>query len=440
MFRKLFVCTIAAVLLVTTYIPFNSAMVVEANTGEELKKQMQELQKQRSELEDEASRKKEELSNIENEIKEISSEIQALDEEVAVTSNNIENKKEEINETEESINDLKEEISELEERIAERDELLKSRARHMYKNGGVVSYLEVIFGARSFGDFLERVNAVSQIARQDRNILEQHYEDKIAVEEAKTNLENDLAALQEQKEELEQLKAQLDNQLKEKEKLISKLEDEQLELEDYIFTIEEEEKLAKAQEEAIAQELKRWEEEQRRLEEERRKAEEEARRKAELAQRQKEQQNQQQQTEQPKQTVSKGKLFRPANGSITSGFGMRVHPITGKNKPHNGIDISSNGGTDIYAAASGTVSFAGYMRGFGNTVIITHIIDGQTVHTLYAHLASYNVSNGQQVSRGQRIATMGTTGTSTGVHLHFEVRVGNNYWYYATPRNPMEYL
>ncbi|MBS1704610.1 MAG: peptidoglycan DD-metalloendopeptidase family protein [Armatimonadetes bacterium] len=123
-----------------------------------------------------------------------------------------------------------------------------------------------------------------------------------------------------------------------------------------------------------------------------------------------------------------GRFVRPVNGSITSGFGSRYHPILHRRKMHTGIDFGASTGTPIRAAASGTVISVGYTGGYGNAVIISH---GGGLSTLYGHCSRLYVRSGQQVSAGQLIAAVGSTGLSTGPHLHFEVRKN------GTPVNPM---
>jgi murein DD-endopeptidase MepM/ murein hydrolase activator NlpD len=119
------------------------------------------------------------------------------------------------------------------------------------------------------------------------------------------------------------------------------------------------------------------------------------------------------------------------NVRFTSGFGNRRDPKTGRTRMHNGVDFAGPRGTAIHATSEGTVITAGWEGGYGNTVVIRHAFG---IETLYAHLSSIDVRVGQRVSRGDRIGGMGTTGRSTGVHLHYEVRLG------GTPVNPMTYI
>jgi murein DD-endopeptidase MepM/ murein hydrolase activator NlpD len=126
-----------------------------------------------------------------------------------------------------------------------------------------------------------------------------------------------------------------------------------------------------------------------------------------------------------------GSMIWPVNGTVTSGYGYRIHPILGKRILHTGIDIAASSGTSIWAADGGAVIYATWVSGYGNTVAIDH---GGGISTLYAHQSSMAVSVGQTVKKGQVIGYVGSTGYSTGPHLHFEVRVN------GTPVDPMGYL
>ncbi len=121
----------------------------------------------------------------------------------------------------------------------------------------------------------------------------------------------------------------------------------------------------------------------------------------------------------------------PISGGVSSGYGYRVHPIYGTRRLHTGLDVSGGSGTPIAAAKAGTVLSAGWRGGYGNAVVISH---GGGITTLYAHQSQLNVSTGQQVGRGDIVGWVGSTGASTGPHLHFEVRVN------GSPVDPRPYL
>jgi len=125
-----------------------------------------------------------------------------------------------------------------------------------------------------------------------------------------------------------------------------------------------------------------------------------------------------------------GTFVWPAQGSISDGYGYRIHPLTGRQAFHTGIDIAADAGTPIRAARAGTVGFAGWLHGYGNTVILDHP-DG--TRTLYAHASRLEVREGKRVAQGEVIARVGSTGNSTGPHLHFEIIAGR-------PIDPEPYL
>ncbi|NLW43873.1 MAG: M23 family metallopeptidase [Syntrophomonadaceae bacterium] len=134
-----------------------------------------------------------------------------------------------------------------------------------------------------------------------------------------------------------------------------------------------------------------------------------------------------------KKTVSRsGSNFGIVRGGrLTSNFGTRVHPVTGKSKFHKGIDVAAPHGSPVYAYSSGTVIYSGYMSGYGNLIAISH---GNGMVTRYGHLSARYVKVGQKVSTGQKIGAVGSTGVSTGPHLHFEVLINGSF------KNPLKYL
>lgn len=423
--RKLSLVVVAGAVAVGTILPTSGYQIAFANS--EIQKQIQDIQSEREETKKEAAKKEAELAKVEEEQQQVRAEIEKLDHEVADTNEKIEEKNEEIEEVSEHIKQLEEEIKILEERIAERDELLKERARSMYQNGGSISYLEVILGSKSFGDFLDRVSALSMIAQQDRNILDAHIADQLQLEETKALVEEQLAKLEEKLIQLEELMEKLEAQKKEKDKKMNQLIVLGEDLHADLGELEGMDEILRLQEQAAKKELAAWQERERQAELER------------------------QQKDLPSRSgggspstgetpaATSGTFQRPASGRVSSPFGMRTHPVYGGQRLHAGMDIANSTGTPIVAAEAGTVIVAEYRRSFGNTVMISHVVDGKSVTTLYAHLNSIQVSAGNSVSRGQQIGTMGATGTATGPHLHFEVHPGG-YRGAGSAVNPANYL
>ncbi|WP_017726279.1 murein hydrolase activator EnvC family protein [Halalkalibacterium ligniniphilum] len=412
-----------------------STLLSEANlafANPSLENQISDVQRERQEKQSEAKQKEEEIHKVEQEMDDIGSEIEKIDHEVAETSQKVRNKRAEIEEVQNHIEQLKEEIVILEERIAERDELLKERARSMYQNGGSVNYLEVILGAKSFGDFLDRVSALSVIAQQDRNILDAHIQDQRQLEETKTLVEEELQKLEGHLVELEELMAQLEEQRKEKDRLMARLQERENELHADLGELEDADRILRQQEAALKQELEAYKERQRQAAER-----EEAERQRQAAQ------AQTSRSTGPSHSapaVSNSGFMMPATGTITSHWGPRA---TFGGRMHYGIDIGKNGRTGdvpVVAVYDGTVIRSYYSESYGNTVLIAHNLNGQSITTLYAHLEDRRVFDGQRVSKGQVLGNMGNTGRSYGPHLHFEVHEGS--WNQAKSNavNPMKYL
>ncbi len=378
---------------------------VEANST--LQKKIKSIQEERDENQAELEQKEREIKEIEQKMKLLNDEIKVIDHQTATTNQQIREKDKEIESTKERIEDLLADIQQLEERIAERDDLLKSRVRSMYKNGGSVNYLEVILGSRSFGDLVNRISALSTIAQQDRNILEAHHHDKLAVEAAKSQMEEELIALEGQLTDLEGLKAKLDQQRKDKDRVMGQLKQEEGALHAELGELEEADEILAAQEKAMQQELIAWQERQKRIEEERKRQQEAAARSG--------------QTHAAPPVTAAGTFMRPTTGNITSPYGWRWGSM------HHGIDIGKggrSGDVHVVAVEAGTVIRSYYSASYGNTVMISHNVEGQVITTLYAHLENRFVSDGQRVEKGQLLGYMGNTGRSFGPHLHFEVHEG----------------
>ncbi|MNM62893.1 Murein DD-endopeptidase MepM [compost metagenome] len=282
----------------------------------------------------------------------------------------------------------------------------------MYTDGAV-SYLDVLLSSTSFADFLERADSLQAIANQDHVLLEDHKHDKELIIEQQDQLEKDYTKVKSLYADAESRKSILEEKEKEKQQLIAK----------YYAEIEESDDISEEQEQLLVQL---------------------ATKRAELEKEKNKLKAAQVYTYKRSSSGSSGSsggftgnggsMSLPVSGArLSSGYGTRVHPITGKVKTHTGVDLAASEGTDIHAAEGGVVIVAEWWSGYGNTVIIDH---GDNVWTLYGHIRNggIKVEKGEQVKKGQKIAEVGSTGNSTGPHCHFEVRINGN------PVDPTPYL
>ncbi|WP_339318613.1 peptidoglycan DD-metalloendopeptidase family protein [Paenibacillus sp. FSL R10-2734] len=341
-----------------------------------------------------------------------------------------------ISDTEVSLNVTATELDKAEARVASREEVLGSRVRLMYTDGAV-SYLDVLLSSTSFADFLDRADSLKMIVDQDQELLVQHKLDKQTVVEKKQELEGQYAQAKQLYTSLEQQRSLLKEKEAEKQELIA-FYDKQIQEGDELSE-EQNEKLVKLASERSALETQK---DKIKAEEAARKAAaakaEAARRAAAAAKKAAASKGSSSSSSSSSETAYAGGdgpfLLPVGSARISSPFGPRTHPITGeRGKVHTGVDFAVGQGTNIHAADSGTVILAEWWSGYGYCVIIDH---GGGVWTLYGHIrkGGIKVSNGDRVNRGDVIAESGSTGNSTGPHLHFEVRIDGK------PVNPMPYL
>lgn len=412
-----------------------------------MQKEKNELQNQRSGINAEINEKKSQIGELQNEQQKLNDQVKKLDFAVSDAEQKIEAKNAEIAQTTGEIEQLKVEIAELMKRIEQRNELLKDKARSFQENGGTVNYIDVLLGAQSFSDFVDRVSAVTTIVQADKDILEQHRKDKLDLETKQQQVEDKLNSLKEMKKELEVLKANLNSQIKEKNQLMSTLKHEEEQMHAETVEMGEAADILAAQEAAMAQaialEKKRQAEvaaeQARQAELERQRAAAAA---AAAAKAKSSGGSSSSSTPDPAPApvvsappASGGMIQMPANGRISSGLGTRWGSF------HAGVDIANSGSNvPIHAAADGVVIRSYYSSSYGNCIFVAHSINGQTWTTVYAHMSSRSVGNGAVVNRGQRIGTMGNTGQSYGQHLHFELHKGS--WNAAKSNavNPLAYM
>lgn len=294
---------------------------------------------------------------------------------------------------------LNAELYQAEVELENQTKTLKTRLRVVHEEG-ISSYLKILFSSESIFDFVYNFEVIKQISEYDNKVLKEIEVKKAEIEKAKAELQ---VIIDEEAAKKQAQQAKVDEVRKEEEKY------QQLQME-IAGNIEEYQKkldAAEAEEQRIRNEL------------------------AELA-RQEELKRQQKNGGVPTQSSVKGNgsMIWPASGTITSEFNPnRLHPIFKTVRAHRGIDIGVPTGTPVYAAASGTVIKSLYNGSYGYYVAIDH---GGGIVTLYAHNSQLLVSAGQTVTQGQTIAKAGSTGNSTGPHVHFEVQVNGSV---VNPRN-----
>lgn len=427
-----------------------------ADTLSDLKNQQQQLEKKQETLNSNIQETDGKINLNVSKIDQIMAQIKTLDTKILDTEAKITEVLNQIELTTTEIEKLRASIDALVIKIEERDALLKERIRAVQVSGGSVSYIDVLLGANSFVDFIDRFSAVNTLMEADRSILEEQANDKRALEEQRASVEKKLKEQEARKAQLVELKASLDAQKNSKNTLVDQLEVEQSKLTeqkvgleghlDEVLNVSQDvQNKITAEQVRIAEIARKAAEEKKRQEaaERQRQADAESQRQA-AAKSQNQSRSQQStsgsSTYKAAPVVSSGSWTKPASGTFTSSYGTRIHPISGVRKTHYGIDIANSTGTPAVSAADGIVSYAGPFSTYGNVVMVTHSIDGQTFTSLYAHLSRISVSVGQSVSKGQQIGAIGTTGNSTGPHLHFEIHVGNWEGMDKNSVNPLRYI
>lgn len=318
-------------------------------------------------------------------------EIEELDKKLSKSDERYEKYSAKLEKVQKKITKTEKDLKEAEESRKNQYKIMSKRIKFLYENGNT-AYLEIIFEAKSFQEFMTKMEYVSKISKYDGTMFQ-----KLKMTEDQIQLTS------------KQLKAEYKNVAvvtkqakKEKDKL---------------------DKTATAKKEKLAQYQKEL-----------------ASNKALLAQYEEEERRQQEQANTSSDNHSSnsgqnnsGRLMWPVPSchSISSGYGYRIHPVTGERKLHAGIDIPCSTGSTIVAAESGTVIAAGYNAYNGNYIKISH---GNGIATMYLHCSRLLVSNGSHVGRGQTIAKSGATGMVSGAHLHFVVQKNGNYV------NPSNYL
>ncbi len=370
---------------------------------------------------DDTKKKAEEL---ENKKKTAESEKTSLANLLKQLTDEMENTKKKITAKEDEITTKEEEL--VQAKIKEDDQYksMKKRIRYMYENGNT-GFVEILCSSKSIGEFLNNAEYISTISGYDRNML-------VEFQKVVKNVETQEASL---KKEYENLQTMQDDLIAKQDNVSQLVKNKQSEIQALDSELgDTKNKLAQLQ--AAAAEAERKQKEAAAAAEAARKA---AAQQAAAAQAAAAKKNTGTTTSSGSSSGAgssvvsgSGQFTHPCPGGyISSGFGYRTQPIAGASTNHKGIDFAASTGTPIYAAASGTVVSAGYAGNAGNLLVINH---GGGLATYYMHCNAIYVSAGQSVTKGQNVAAVGTTGNSTGPHLHFQVMLN------GTPVNPANYL
>lgn len=392
--KRITTAGVLAVLMAGLLLPGSVAPVTtaEAASTSQLKSRLAELKSARAEA-------NAAVEALQGESEKYSEKIAALDYQIQSTRAQLTTTKQIIKTLTSDIEEKQVELDQTIEELDQKQELFETRIRVMYENGDT-TYLEVLLTSDNFSDMLNNMEIVSQIMDYDKRVVEEYKALKQSIETQKASLESDRKQQQDYADDLEQAYEEIEAQKKEYKALKAKV-DSNIELKKA-----EADRMLREQDQ-ISDQI------------------------AELS-------RQAAASSSSGGGGGGGKVYSgsltwpcPSYSRISSPYGYRTHPISGTRKLHKGLDIAASSGNPVIAAASGTVVQSYFSSSYGNYVVISH---GGGLMTAYAHMTRRLVSEGDSVAAGQQVGTVGSTGNSTGPHLHFEVYVG------GSTVNPMNYF
>ncbi len=433
-YRRVIVSAVAAVLILSILLSFVMMAVNAAKSVADLEAEIDALQGQSDQLAEEREALEAQIEENRGKTLTIVEQKAQVDQEIELTRKEVQNVNDQIHnynmliaEKQAIVDDLK----------VEQKELLASYQKRMraMQERGDVSYFEVMLQAKSFADMLNCRVMIEEVARADQRMMDDIRDMAAEVMAAKDALAQEKVQLELKKTELAETEVVLAEKRAESDALLIELSANKQKLIEECEKYEKEEAALSDQIAALEAEkteilYQQWLEEQKRLEQER------------LEQEQQNQNNNNNSGSNSSDSNSGGSTTPPSSGEsfcfpmqyctmLTSSYGYRVHPITGNYSFHNGVDLAAGQGTPIYATKSGVVSTATYNYAYGYYVVVNHL-DGYS--SLYGHMTHYTVSEGEYVDRGEIIGYVGSTGYSTGPHLHFTI------YYNGNTVNPMNYI
>ena len=353
-------------------------------------KSLQEAQDEKAQLEKALKEAQSTIEDLRDSKGDIESKVTKLNQQLIDISARITDLENQLTAKSEDIQETKDELAGAKEREAQQYADMKVRIQFMYENGQT-SYLEALLSSRNISEFLNSADYIAQIQSYDRQKLTEYQDTVESIVNLEAQLEQEYTDLEALKSTVESNKATVAAMMRQKESELADIsgdiEDAQSDADYYAAEIQAQEELIAAIKRAEAEKAAAGVEEH----------------------------------------PYTGGAFRwpcPSSTRVTSDYGTRVSPMSGASSNHKGIDIGASAGADIIAAADGTVTAASYSSAAGNYVMIDH---GGGLYTVYMHASSLLVSPGQTVSAGDVIAKVGSTGISTGSHLHFGVSLNGSY-------------
>ena len=394
-------------------------VMVHAASSSEIKSKLADLRAKQAEIQKQSDELEKSIAENKDQTKTLVSQKAEIDQEMEMSRQKIEN----LNEQIQQLNLLiAEKQTELEASVAKEEALqkqYKARLRSMEETGSV-SYWSILFRASSFSDLLDRVDMIREIAESDQLMLKQLSAATQAVETERADLEQQKQDLQQTETDLAAEQAELETKRAKADTLITQMQVEYASLSDEFLA-------AEADEAAVREQIKKTETDYFNA-----LAKEQAAAAAAAAAANKASNSNNSSASSSGGASSGGFAFPLAYSTgVTCAYGPRVHPINGNKSFHYGVDLAAGMNTEIYATKSGTVTGATYGEANGYYVTINH---GDGYSSIYAHMTNYVVSVGDSVKQGQLIGYVGTTGWSTGPHLHFEIL------YNGSNVNPMNYI
>ena len=405
--------------------PIAGGFTAQAATLEELQQQKDALQLETNTIQSQIEEKSNSVNTLESEKANLETKVNELQSQLDELMGRLAAQEEKLAAIQSKILELQAEIESLQVVIDQRTEKLNTQARYIQTDAGVTNIASILLSSENFSDLVGKITVVSKIVTANKDIVEQQEADQQKVEDSKVAVEEEKLSAEALKQEILISKNNVVAQKAEIDVQIAQV------IENYELTEAEKNGLEStkadlaAQTESISNDMAA---EQARITAEAVAAAEAeaaaiaAAEAAAAAAANNLTASVSQTTSTPSYSVNSSGFLRPASGYISSPFGNRVSPFGGSIEFHRGVDIAGSGA--ISAAQSGTVETATYHASYGYYVVINHgTINGVNVKTLYAHMQpGLLVAPGQTVSQGQQVGVMGTTGSSTGVHLHFEVQ------------------